>query len=72
MLASYMKQQPEQMGWMFTKGDFFRDPNGKPNLKVMQTNIDQLHDLGIVPATLDVASYADLSYVDEAAARLSK
>jgi pimeloyl-ACP methyl ester carboxylesterase len=39
---------------------------------IMQANIDQLHDLGIVPATFDVASYADLSYVDEAAARSAK
>jgi NitT/TauT family transport system substrate-binding protein len=60
------------MGWMFTKGDFYRDPSGRPNLKVMQTNIDQLHELGIIPASLDVASYADLSLVDEAAARLGK
>jgi sulfonate transport system substrate-binding protein len=72
MLASYMKQQPEQMGWMFTKGDFYRDPNGKPNLKVMQTNIDQLHDLGIVPATFDVATYADLGPISDAAAQLAK
>jgi len=31
-----------------------------------------LHDLGIVPASFDVASYADLSLVDEAATRLGK
>jgi|SRR6185437_11372743 len=72
MLASFMKQPPAQMGWMFTKGDFYRDPSGRPNLKVMQSNIDQLHDLGIVPASFDVARYADLSLVDEAAARLGK
>src|SRR6185312_7501427 len=37
-----------------------------------QSNIDQLHDLGIVPASFDVARYADFSLVDEAAARLGK
>ncbi len=71
ILARFMKQSPEQFGWMFTDGDFYRAPNGRPNLKVMQGNIDQLHQLGIIPAPLDVAHYADLSYVDAAAARLS-
>ena len=60
--------------WLFIKagqnGDYYRDPNMVPDLKAMQANIDLQHQLGLVKATVDVAKHADLSIVQEAAARL--
>jgi sulfonate transport system substrate-binding protein len=57
-------------GWLFTHGDDFRDPNGHPDLKALQQNIDTEYDGGFLKTKVDVAPYADLSLVDEAAKRL--
>lgn len=64
------KQPPERFGWLFTKQDYFRDTNMKPNLDALQTNVNAVKDLGFVKANLDVKKYADLSIVEEAAKRL--
>ncbi|HUK57836.1 MAG TPA: ABC transporter substrate-binding protein [Stellaceae bacterium] len=56
--------------WLFTHGDDFRDPNGHPDLKALQNNIDAEYDGGFLKSKIDVAQYADLSLVDEAAKRL--
>ncbi|HEY3918697.1 MAG TPA: ABC transporter substrate-binding protein [Stellaceae bacterium] len=58
--------------WLFTKGDLYHDPNGLPDLDALQNNINAAHGLGFVPAELDPHQYADLSLVQEAAARLKK
>jgi ABC-type nitrate/sulfonate/bicarbonate transport system substrate-binding protein len=57
--------------WVFTKKDYFRDPNGQPDLDAFQANVDLAHELGFVRKKLDVKAYADLSLVDEAAKRVS-
>ena len=56
--------------WLFTSRDVYRSPVGKPDLAALQRNIAAGHELGFIPATLDTGKYADLSLVDEAAARL--
>jgi NitT/TauT family transport system substrate-binding protein len=70
MTANYLKRPPAGFeGWLFTKKDFLRDPDGKPDLKVVQSSIDKTRDLGFIKETVDVAKYADLSMVEEAAKR---
>jgi NitT/TauT family transport system substrate-binding protein len=57
--------------WMFTGGnDFYRDPDGLPDLAALQSNIETQRQLGFVKSPLDVKPLADLSYVEEAARRL--
>ncbi|HYL25497.1 MAG TPA: ABC transporter substrate-binding protein [Burkholderiales bacterium] len=60
--------------WLFTKngqnGDYYHDPDMKPDLKALQANIDLQHELGLVKATIDVNQHADLSVIQEAAKRL--
>jgi sulfonate transport system substrate-binding protein len=60
--------------WLFTKngqnGDYYHDPDMKPDLKALQANIDLQHELGLVKATIDVRKHADLSIIEEAAKRL--
>jgi NitT/TauT family transport system substrate-binding protein len=68
--ARVTKQSPERFGWLFTKQDYFRDPNMRPNLDALQNNVDMTRDLGFVKASLDVRKHADLSLVEEAAKRL--
>jgi sulfonate transport system substrate-binding protein len=53
--------------WLFTKGDFYHDPKGLPDLDALQRNLLVQKDLGYLKSDLDVKKLADLSYVREAA-----
>ena len=64
------KAPPERFGWLFTKQDYYRNPDMLPNLDALQSNIKTTHDLGFIKAPLDVTKYTDLSLVQEAAKRL--
>jgi NitT/TauT family transport system substrate-binding protein len=60
--------------WLFKKdgqnGDYYRDPDGKPDVPSLQASIDQQQKLGFYKQTFDVKAYVDLSLVEEAAQRL--
>jgi sulfonate transport system substrate-binding protein len=64
------KQPPERFGWLFTKQDYYRNPNMTPNLDALQKNVDMTKELGFVKASFDVKAHSDLSLVEEAAKRL--
>jgi sulfonate transport system substrate-binding protein len=68
--SGFLKVPPERFGWLFTKQDYYRDPNGLPDLAALQHNVDAAADLGVFKRGLIVSKYADLSIVKEAAARL--
>ncbi|HEV2300054.1 MAG TPA: ABC transporter substrate-binding protein, partial [Stellaceae bacterium] len=73
LVAEATKRPPEFYSkWLFTKCDYYRDPNGLPDLAALQTNIDYQKKLGFIRQGLDVEKYADLSMVKEAARRLSQ
>jgi NitT/TauT family transport system substrate-binding protein len=65
-----LKVPPERFGWLFTKQDYYRDPNGLPDLDALQRNIDTMADLEFLKSSFKVNDYADLSIVKEAAKRL--
>jgi NitT/TauT family transport system substrate-binding protein len=56
-------------GWLFTKDDYYRDLDGRPNLKALQGNLDVQKELGFLKIAIDAQKYADLTLVDEAAKR---
>ena len=56
------KQPPERFGWVFTKKDYYRDPDLMPDLDALQRNVDMTHDLGFVKASFDVKAHSDLSH----------
>jgi hypothetical protein len=57
--------------WALLKGkDYFHSPDGRINVKALQSNIDALKQLGLLKETLDVAPHIDNSLVDEAGKRL--
>jgi sulfonate transport system substrate-binding protein len=64
------KQPPERFGWIFSKNDYFRDPNLVPDLDALQRNVDMTRDLGFARGSLDVKAHSDLSLIKEAASRL--
>jgi sulfonate transport system substrate-binding protein len=57
--------------WLFTKDDYYRDPNALPNLDVLQANIATQRELGFLKSDIDVKKYADLSIARDAAKRLA-
>jgi sulfonate transport system substrate-binding protein len=71
ILAKFTKRPAAALeGWAFTQKDFYRDLDGRPNLQALQKNIDDEKALGFIKDALEVAPYADLSVVAEAANRL--
>jgi sulfonate transport system substrate-binding protein len=64
------KQPPERFGWLFTKNDYYRAPDMRPDLNALQKNVDMTKELGFVKASFDVKAHSDLSLVEEAAKRL--
>jgi NitT/TauT family transport system substrate-binding protein len=70
IVSKFTKAPPEQLGWIFTKEDFYRDPNGRPDVAQIQQSINMLKEFGFIKADLDVKKYTDLSLLDEAAKRV--
>ena len=68
--AKVTKSPPERWDWLFTKRDYYRNPDMIPDLKALQSNINLTHELGFIKAPMDVSKYTDLSLVQEAAKRL--
>jgi ABC-type nitrate/sulfonate/bicarbonate transport system substrate-binding protein len=68
--AQLTKQPAERFGWIFSKNDYYRDPNLMPDLDALQRNVDMTHELGFAKASFDVKAHSDLSLIQEAAKRL--
>jgi sulfonate transport system substrate-binding protein len=72
IVAEVTKLPPQQLeSWLFTKNDFYRDPNGILDPAVLQDNIDKMVELGFLKSGIDVRNYMDLGIVREAGARLN-
>ena len=48
--AKITKAPPERFGWLFTKDDYYRNPNMLPNLDALQSNINMTKELGFIKA----------------------
>jgi NitT/TauT family transport system substrate-binding protein len=70
IVARFLKRPPVLEDWLFTKKDFYRDLDGKPDLKVIQESIEKVKELGFMKETVDASKYADLSLIEEATRRL--
>jgi sulfonate transport system substrate-binding protein len=68
--AKLAKQPAANIGYVFTKQDLYRDPNMLPNVPNLQRAVDAQHEVGLLKDKLEVAPFADLSMVKEAAARI--
>ena len=65
--AGFVKQPVSRYeGWLFTHQDYYRDPEGLPNVKALQANIATQHKLGFLKSDIDVSKYVDLSVVKAA------
>jgi NitT/TauT family transport system substrate-binding protein len=72
LVADATKQKPDYYAdWLFTKKDYYRDPNAVPDLAVLQSNVETQRRLGFLKSDLDVKHYADLGIVKDAATELA-
>jgi sulfonate transport system substrate-binding protein len=72
LVTGFTKQSADHYdSWLFTKRDYYRNPDDLPDLGALQQNVDTLGDMGLLPGKIDVAAYSDLSLVREAAARVN-
>jgi sulfonate transport system substrate-binding protein len=70
ILASVTRQPAAAYeDWVFSKRDYYRDPDVIPNLKALQNNLNVQKELGLLALSIDVRKYSDLSLVEEAARR---
>ena len=71
-IAAKVSKQPASRfeSWLFTKKDYYRDRDGRPDLDALQANINLQKQLGFLKSDLAVKKYTDLSIVEEAAKRL--
>ncbi len=70
-IASKLLRVPaDRLGWLYTKKDYYRDPDMMPDLVALQKNVDVAVDLGIFKSSVDVKKHSDLSLIEEAAKRL--
>jgi len=73
ILADFTKKPASEFNdWVFTKDDYYRDPDAKPNLKALQDNLNVQKQLGLLDTDIDIdiGTYTDLSVIEDAAKRL--
>ena len=68
--SKLLKVPADRLGWLYTKKDYYRDPDMMPDLVALQKNVDVAVDLGIFKSSVDVKKHSDLSLIQEAAKRL--
>ena len=71
IVARLNKAPAARMEWAFGPRDQYRNPNGIPNLKALQSNLQLQKQVGLLNEDIDVKKYSDLSIVQEAAKRLA-
>jgi NitT/TauT family transport system substrate-binding protein len=71
VVSEASKQPAEALGaWVYTSRDYFVAPDCLVDVARLQQNVNDMHKLGIVPATINVTPKVDMSLAREAAARL--
>ena len=69
--AEVTKLPENKLGYVFTKVDFYRSPDGVPDVALAQKEIDEAVALKVLPKPVKVApQYVDLSLVEEAKKRV--
>jgi sulfonate transport system substrate-binding protein len=73
VLSTVSKVPAERFeSWVYTHNDYYYDPKAMVDVPLLQKNIDDMKAAGIISSTINAASHADLSLVQEAAARTER
>lgn len=71
IIARFTKAPPQLFdSWVFTHKDYYRNPDGIPNLAALKDNLVTQKNLGFLTVDIDVDKHADLSLIKEAAQQL--
>jgi sulfonate transport system substrate-binding protein len=70
LVAKVAHIPPERLEPMFTAKDYYRNPDGLPDLDALQANIDLQRDLGFLKTGFDVRRFAALDLARAAVAAL--
>ena len=71
LVAGVTKRPPAAyQSWLLTKRDWFRDPDGRPAVEMIQNNIDNSLKAKTLDSGLTVKDHVDLSFVEEARRRV--
>jgi NitT/TauT family transport system substrate-binding protein len=70
IVSKFTKAPPQHLQWIFTKQDYYRDPNALPDVAAIQRQMDMLKDFNFLKGNVDVKKVTDLSLVEEAAKRI--
>jgi sulfonate transport system substrate-binding protein len=69
--AAVTKLPLERLGFAFTKEDFYRSPDARPELESVQKEIDEAVKLGVLPKPVQISpKHVDLSLIEEAKKRI--
>jgi NitT/TauT family transport system substrate-binding protein len=71
-ITSYVTKLPkEKLAFAFTKEDFYRSPDARPDAASVQKEIDESVKLGVLPKAIQIEpKYVDLSLIEEAKKRI--
>jgi NitT/TauT family transport system substrate-binding protein len=71
IVASVTKRPAAEFdSWVFTKDDYYRDPDAKPNLAALDDNLKVQKKLGLLDIDIDIRKYTDLSVIEDAAKQI--
>jgi len=71
LCAEVTKIPAEDLGYVFTKADFYRAPDARPEIALAQKEIDENVKLGVVPKPIQInPEYVDLSLIEDAKKQL--
>ena len=69
--ATTLKIPKDSLGYAFTKADYFRSPDAKPEVAAVQNDIKDAVALGLIKEGIDLQpKYVDLSLIQEAKKRI--
>jgi ABC-type nitrate/sulfonate/bicarbonate transport system substrate-binding protein len=68
--SGLLKIPPERFGWLYTKKDYYRDPDLRLDLVALQRNVDTALEFGVFKERVDIKKHSDVSIVEEALKRL--
>jgi sulfonate transport system substrate-binding protein len=72
IISDIAKRPEASLYYIFTKLDYYRDPDTTPNIKGIQTTIDFSHEVGFLKEKIDISPrYVDLSFLEEAKRRIA-
>jgi ABC-type nitrate/sulfonate/bicarbonate transport system substrate-binding protein len=57
--------------WLFTNKDYYRDPDGRVDMKSVQASFDTQRELGFLKTNIDAGRYVDFTTIEEAVKRLN-